>query len=182
MRNFLSALAALLVCASLQAQDFSISTNLLGYANLGTLNLDASYGVARHWTVGAGVRYNPFTFGSGAGEKSYRQRSVAAGARYWPWHIFSGWWLAGKVQAQEYSAGGFASPQTTEGDRLGAGLSGGYTYMLGRHFNIDLGIGVWSGMDRYVVYQCQHCGQVTDSGSKTFFLPNDFLLSLSYIF
>ena len=39
-----------------QAQRLNISTNLIEYANLGTLNLDLSYGVAKNWSVGAGVR------------------------------------------------------------------------------------------------------------------------------
>ena len=49
--------AALLLCgAETHAQRFNISTNLLEYANLGTLNLDASVGVAKNWSVGDGVR------------------------------------------------------------------------------------------------------------------------------
>ena len=38
------------------AQRFTLSTNLLEYANLGTLNLDASFGVAQKWSLVAGVK------------------------------------------------------------------------------------------------------------------------------
>ena len=41
----------------------SISTNVAGYANLLTLNAEASVPVARHWTLNAGAKYNPFSFG-----------------------------------------------------------------------------------------------------------------------
>ena len=65
---FRCAAAAVLLSAltslAAPAQRFNISTNLMEYANLGTLNLDVLYGVARNWSVGAGVRCNPFKFES----------------------------------------------------------------------------------------------------------------------
>ena len=48
----------------LGAQNVALSTNLAGYAFLGTMNVEASYALAQHWSVNAGMRYNPFTFGS----------------------------------------------------------------------------------------------------------------------
>ena len=55
---------------------FSVSTNILDYARLGTVNVDASYGLSRHWSILAGARYNPFTFNEGDPERQfqYRQR------------------------------------------------------------------------------------------------------------
>jgi len=182
MKNFIFLCFCLLAGNCLSAQDFSLSTNLADYANFGTLNADLSYGVSRHWTVDAGLRYNPFTFGEGDAMKSNRQRSISAGARYWPWHIYSGWWLAGRFRVQEYNLGGIKSPSTTEGNRYGGGVSGGYSFMLGPHFNVDFGVGVWNGYERYVVYQCPVCGKVTGTGEGYFILPNDILLSLTYVF
>ena len=48
------------LCGStnLDAQKASLSTDLLGYANFVTMNLDASYPVSRHWSINAGVKYN----------------------------------------------------------------------------------------------------------------------------
>ena len=51
--------AAALTCTEAIAQKISVSTDLLGYANLGTLNLDASYALSRRWSLVAGVIYNP---------------------------------------------------------------------------------------------------------------------------
>ena len=108
---------ALLLCLLLpaRAQQYAVATNLADYAAGGTFNLEGSWGPARHWTLGAGVKYNPF---------ERKQRQVSASARWWPWHIYSGWWLAGRVLAQEYRN---APPSgvSREGDRLGAGFSGG---------------------------------------------------------
>jgi hypothetical protein len=166
------------------AQDLAVSTNVLDYARLGTLNLEASLGVARHWTLNAGAKYNPFSFDKNGGENQMqlRQRSLSLGTRFWPWHIHSGWWLSAKVQAQEYNEGGVRSLQTEEGERYGGGLGAGYTYMLHKHFNLEVGAGVWAGKNRYTVYACPVCGKVTGGGERTFVRPSEILLSLIYIF
>lgn len=86
------------------------------------------------------------------------------------------------AQYQEYNRGGIKSPETTEGDRIGAGLSGGYTYMIGKHFNLEVGVGVWGGHDRYIKYACPTCGRVQDEGDKYFVMLSDILLSFAYVF
>ena len=182
MKNLLSAAAGLLLCCMVSAQNYALTTNVLDYVNLGTLNLEASCGIARRWTLTAGVKYNPFSYGEGRGEFADRQRSLDAGARFWPWHIYSGWWLAGKMKWQEYNKGGFKSLQATEGDRLGGSLAAGYTFMLNTHLNLDLGLGLWGGYDKYVAYECLRCGKIVGEGEKFFILPNDILLTISYIF
>lgn len=182
MKNFLSAAVGLFLCVSVCAQNYSLTTNVLDYVDFGTLNLEASCGIARQWTLSAGVKYNPFSWGEGRTEKADKQRSLEAGARFWPWHIYSGWWMSGKLKWQEYNQGGIVSPLASEGDRFGGGLAAGYTFMLNTHLNLDIGLGLWSGLDKYTAYECLRCGKVIDRGEKIFVLPNDILLTLSYIF
>ena len=71
----------LVCCLQLGAQKYSVSTNLIGYAALGTLNFDASYAFTRHLSAVAGVRYNPFTFAGGPSQTQFqlRQLSFSAG-------------------------------------------------------------------------------------------------------
>lgn len=167
-----------------EAQTVSLSTNLLDYACLGTLNADVSYSLSRRWSVTAGARYNPFTFRKGAPDKQFqlRQQSYSLGARLWPWHTWSGWWFAGKLRYQEYNSGGIRSLETREGDRFGAGLYAGYTYMLTSHLNIEFGLGLWSGLDVYRCYSCPVCGVTLESGKTHFILPDDIMISLAYVF
>ena len=169
---------------AISAQNAAVSTNVLDYANLGTLNMEGLLALSRHWSVVAGFRYNPFTYDGGSGGEwlQNKQQTYMLGARYWPWHIFSGWWMCGKVQYQEYNSGGIVSPETSEGDRIGAGLTGGYTHMLGKHINLEVGVGFWSGSDKYVNYACPRCGRTLEAGNRAFVLVNDLLLSLSYVF
>ena len=180
--NVFLAAAGLLLCGKVSAQNISIATNVLDYVNFGTLNMEASCGLARKWTVSAGIKYNPFTFGEGPDSFADRQRSVDAGARFWPWHIYSGWWMGGKLKWQEYNRGGFESAQAFEGDRYGGALSAGYSFMLNTHLNLDIGLGLWGGYDKYIAYDCLKCGKVIGAGEKIFILPNDILLTISYIF
>ena len=102
--------------------------------------------------------------------------------RYWPWHIYSGWWLAGRARYQEYNRGGIRSPETREGERYGAGMAGGYTYMLTPWLNLEVGLGVWGGLDRYVLYECPVCGLTLEKGRKMFLLPDELLVALSLVF
>lgn len=186
MKRIITTIVAgvLMSCLPSMAQRFSISTNLLGYACLGTLNADVSMSVSQNWSLTAGVKYNPFTFGRGNPENrmQLRQRSFSLGARMWPWHNASGWWFAGKLRYQEYNMGGMISRDTREGDRYGGGLYFGYTHMVTAHFNVEFGAGVWGGMDRYSLYSCPECGLTMDSGTSLFVLPDDILISLVYVF
>lgn len=167
-----------------KSQNLAISTNIVDYASYGTMNLTSDYGFARQWSVVADARYNPFSWkGDGPHEVRAKQRSGAVGVRFWPWHIYSGWWMACKAQYQEYSTTLLRSDSSSwEGDRAGGSLSAGYSYMLSPHFNLNVGLGVWAGVDKYVVYECPRCGRTVDSGTKTFLLPNDIQLSVSYVF
>ena len=175
---------AIMIPHALKAQKVSLSTNVLDYACLCTLNAELSYAFSRHWSLVASARYNPFTFRADDPERQFqlRQQSYAVGVRLWPWHIWSGWWFASKVQWQEYNNGGVFSRKTTEGDRVGAGLYAGYSHMLAPHLNLEFGVGLWSGADFYKTYSCQTCGLTVDQGRRVFVLPDDIVISFAYVF
>ena len=184
VKTGLTMLLVLLMGWVTRAQKMSLSVNLLECANLGTLNMDASYALDRHWSLTFGARYNPFTYHEGNPDRQfqYRQQSYAAGVRLWPWHIMSGWWFAAKFRWQEYNAGGVFSQQTREGDRYGGGLYAGYAHMLAPHLNLEFGVGMWAGADVFTVYSCPSCGLTLKSGVKSFVLPDDIMLALVYVF
>lgn len=186
MKRYIIVLTVSLLVLSefrVEAQRFSLSTNLLDYACLGTMNVEGAYSVSRRFCLTVGVDYNPFTFRKGRPDQfQLRQRSFSLGARVWPWHTWSGWWLAGKIKYQEYNAGGIISILTDEGDRAGVGLYAGYTYMLSPHFNIEFGLGAWGGVDWFRRYSCQVCGLTQDSGRRWFVRPDDIMIALVYVF
>ncbi len=170
--------------AGVSAQQFTLSTNVLDYADLGTLNISGAYGLHRNWSLDLAARINPFTYHEGDRERQLqnRQQAYAVGVRWWPWHLWSGWWMAGRLQYQEYNVGGILSSGAEEGDRVGAGLSAGYSLMVHPRLNLDFGLGFWSGWSRFVAYSCPTCGTVEKSGQRIFLLPDNVQVSLVYIF
>jgi hypothetical protein len=78
--------------------------------------------------------------------------------------------------------GGLVSRETEEGDKVGLVLSAGYTYMISKHFNVEFGIGVWGGRAWYRRFSCPVCGLTVKDGKKWFLFPDDFMISLAYVF
>ena len=166
------------------AQNWSVSTNLVDYVSLGTVNAEMGAGVGRRLSIHAGARVNPWTFHKGDPGKQMQNRhqTYAAGVRYWPWHIYSGWWISGMAQYQEYNRGGIISQRAEEGDAFGLALGAGYALMLHENLNLDFGLGVWGGQKTYITYACPSCGRITGKGSRWFIMPNEIRVALQYIF
>lgn len=172
------------ISTTASAQNWSVSTNLMDYVSLGTVNVQGSAGVSRRVSIEASARVNPWTFHKGDPEKQMQNRhqTYAAGVRYWPWHIYSGWWVSGMAQYQEYNRGGIISQTTEEGDAFGLSAGGGYSLMIHEHINLDFGLSFWTGQKTYITYACPSCGKITDKGSKWFVMPNEIRVALQFIF
>ena len=167
-----------------RAQNWSVSTNVLDYVSLGTMNAEVSAGVGRRVTIEVSARVNPWTFHKGdpAKQMQNRHQTYSLGMRFWPWHIYSGWWISADVQYQEYNRGGIISQKTEEGDAYGISPGAGYSLMLHEHLNLDFGLSFWAGQKTYITYACPSCGRITDKGSKWFVLPNELRVAIQYIF
>ena len=163
MRKLLFVIALMAWSMGLKAQTWAVAVNAADAIDLGTISVEGSAAVSQHWSLHAGVRVNPWTFGRkdtfnglfsepNPDQKQGRKQVYAMGARWWPWNVYSGWWVGGKAQYQEYNRGGLRLPigvgndgGAEEGDAFGAALSGGYSLMLREHWNLDFGLGVWGG-------------------------------------
>lgn len=129
------------------AQQISLGTNLVDWGNLGTANLELGVSVGQHFSLMAGGRYNPWTMNSKKHDQLMQNHKQTAylGVRYWPWYVNSGWWFAAKGQYSRTSNCGVWRPDRVDATAFGGGLSGGYTLMLRKHLNLDMGIGAWAG-------------------------------------
>lgn len=185
MKRTLTLLTLLLVFAvSASAQKWSVSTNIMDYVSLGTLNAEGSVATGRHITLNASARVNPWTFfeEDNGRQMQNRHQTYAAGVRYWPWHIYSGWWFSAALQYQEYNRGGIISQSTEEGDAYGISPGAGYSLMLHENLNLDFGLSFWTGQKTYITYACPSCGRITEKGSKWFIMPNEIRVAIQYIF
>ena len=201
MKKLIATLLSLLFiiffgAAAATAQTWAVAVNAADAVELGTIGVEGSAAVGQHWSIHANAKVNPWTFGRrdtsadnnglfqspNPDQKQDRKQVYAAGVRWWPWNVYSGWWVGGKAQYQEYNRGGVFTKTAEEGDDFGAALSGGYSLMLKEHWNLDFGLGVWGGWTKYRKYEYPENGKLIEQGHKWFFLPNEVILSVVYIF
>ena len=181
----LLAIALFGLSTGLYAQKITLGTNVVQWANLGTINLEGTFAVAQHVSLTLGGRYNPWYFERET-ENQFQNRKRGAwfGVRYWPWYVNSGWFFAAKGQWQEYN---YYLPGQTEvkeeGDRFGGGLIAGHAFMLTKHLNLEVGLGAWCGVSIYNEDLLPEKGRrITSGARKFFFLPDDVSVSLVYVF
>ncbi len=173
----------LLLCSQpLRAQKWSIGTNLLDYANFLTINAEAGVSLHQHWSLTAEGRYNPFYFQGRSRQIQNKKLAISAGARYWPFFVYSGFYYGARLQWCRYSSGGIFSQKAREGDAFGMGLNFGYSLMLTKHLNIEFGIGLWFGGTTFREYRSLPCGKLTDWGTKAFIAPDDIQINILYYF
>ncbi len=163
---------------------FALSTNALEWANFGTINFDAGMGISRHISLQLEARYNPWNFSGKTELPVYNhQMTVAAGMRWWPWYIFSGWWIGAKARYSDIGRTGIWRPALEKKSAAGAGLSFGYTFMVHKNFNIELGAGFWGGAYfKYNLYDCPKCMELRTSGARPFIDVDMVSVTFMYVF
>lgn len=169
------------------AQIWTVQTNVLDWAALGTVNAEVGASLSQHFSFVAGGRYNPWEFTDTKNDVPVRNRQTTAymGFRYWPWYVNSGFWIAAKAQYMaSFSNTGIWRPALEEGrNGIGGALSLGYTFMLSKHFNLEIGAGAWAGVFKeYGLWNSPNKYYVREEGRKTFILPDQVSLSFVYVF
>ena len=186
MRKIIIA-AIIIACSTInaKAQQWSVATNAIDWLNFGTMNVEASVAASRHISANISARVNPWTFHKGDYDRQMQNRhqTYAAGIRYWPWYVYSGWWIGAKAQYSSSGRTGIWRPALEESRSVGGGLSFGYTVMLHEHINLEFGAGLWGGRHLdYTLYECPKCMMVRDSGGRYFIAPDDVSISLMFVF
>lgn len=126
------------------AQKYSIQTNVVDWAAFFTINVEGGLSVSQHFTLNAGLRYNPWKLELPDGrEFKLQQKSFYAGFRYWPWHTNSGLWISASGQFRSYSESGLWRGLREGDSGFGPCLGAGYTFMLNESLNLELGAGGW---------------------------------------
>ena len=106
-RNLLFVFIALLFPVRLEAQRFSVGSNMVDLLSLGTMEVEGSASVRRHASVHAGTEFNPWTYRAGDSSTQLQQKqfSLWTGLRWWPWHVYSGWWAGADARYSVYNGG-----------------------------------------------------------------------------
>ena len=90
--------------AAAMAQTWAVAVNAADAIDLGTIGIEGSAAVGQHWSIHAGAKVNPWTFNKhntwnglfsepDPDQKQDRKQVYAVGARWWPWNVYSGWWV-----------------------------------------------------------------------------------------
>ena len=166
------------------SQHIAVKTNVL-YLATATPNVELEGRVARKWTAGVSVGWNPFTF---ADNKKLRHIAVQPEVRRWLCSPFAGHFLAAHAVYSHFNAGGISLPFFSglkdyryQGDLGAVGIGYGYSWMLpGNHWSIEAEIGLGVGYASYGKYECATCGSKVADESKVRLMPTKAALSVVY--
>ena len=65
---------------------------------------------------------------------------------------------------------------------VGAGVAYGYAFILGKHWNLELEIGVGYAYLNYDIFDCAGCGRRVGAGDHHYFGPTKAAINLVYVF
>ena len=143
--------AALLLAGSLQAQDrVAVKTNLLHDAT-GSVNLGVEVGITPKWTAQVAGSYNDWQIG----DFWTNHWLVSPEVRYWFCERFAGTFVSVHGHVGEATLGGFwdfsqyyrrfpnlRTFMLKDATVLGLGVGLGHAFVLGRHWNLELELGL----------------------------------------
>lgn len=172
----------LLMPLTASAQRLSLGTDILSWAELGTINLEAGYALNKNWSVTASAGLNPWKYNKGNGYMANKEFTISAGARYWFWFSNSGWFAETGGKYSIFNKGGIFSNLSKQGYAAGISVSGGYSLILSKHWNMEFGIGFFTGYSDFRTYECADCGRFKGRRSGFSIWPDEFNVQIVYIF
>lgn len=164
-----------------------VKTNVLYWATV-TPNIGLELRLARHWSLNVEAGLNPFSGKNDDGSygKSIKHFRLHPEARYWFCETFYGHFLGLHVPYFIYNISDIKL-LGTEGERhqgwaTGAGISYGYSWVLGKHWNIEATLGVGYLYLESEKYPCTNCGRKDGTVKKHYVGPTQAAVSAVYMF
>lgn len=178
--------------AAAQAQDVAIKTNILSDALL-NVNAGIEIGLAPKWTLDVPGQFNGWRLSH---DRRWKHWAVQPGARYWFCDRFQGHFVGVHAHGGQFNVGGFDGKVKFLGTDLrklgenyfqgwfaGAGVSYGYDWILGRHWNLEAEIGVGYSYTRFDKYNCHGCNKkVGEDLTHHYYGPTKAAINLVYLF
>ncbi|MBQ8152246.1 MAG: DUF3575 domain-containing protein [Prevotella sp.] len=160
------------------AQQVTISNNLLYDAWL-TPNLRVGLRLAPHWSMGVTGGYRPWPTDDHKSKK-WKHLLVSPDVRYWTDSVNVHHFFGVNLIYSHYNVADVKFPfglyksvrdERRQGDLGALGVYYGYSWPLGRHWNIEALIGVAVGYTKYDRYECGECGTKIGDDKKWFAMP-----------
>lgn len=185
-------LAAVVTVQRAAAQDVGIKTNLVADGLLSP-NLGVEIGLAPKWTLDLTGEFNGWTLSH---ERRWKHWLVMPEARYWLCDRFSGHFFGVEAHGGQYNIGGFDGKWNLfgtdarklkdtryQGWFVGGGITYGYAWILGKHWNLEAEIGIGYSYTRYDRFRCAGCGRKIETDKPHHYVgPTKAALNLVYLF
>ena len=194
MRRKLTRLCVMLFMCLLpcKAQKVAVKTNLLWDA-AATLNAGVEIGLAPRWTFDLSGNYNALSMPK---DRRWRQLSAQPEVRYWLCERFAGHFFGFHAHGGLYNVANIENnlkflgtdfsrltDERFQGWFAGCGIGYGYSWILGRHWNLEAEVGFGYSYTRYDRYPCTVCGEKLDENMVHHYVgPTKLALSLVYLF
>lgn len=178
VRSALITLMFSLASATASAQQVTISNNLLYDAAL-TPNLRLGLRLSPHWSLGLTAGYRPWPTSDDV-DRKWKHLLVTPGVRYWTDSVNVHHFFGANILYAHYNLSNIHLPfgmakrlrhERFQGDLIGLGAFYGYSWPLGRRWNLEALIGAALVWTKYNRYECGHCGQLLGREHKWLVLP-----------
>lgn len=179
-------------CLSLSAQKFGIKSNLLSDVTLSP-NLGIEFKMAPKWTMDISGEVNAWTVDG----HRWRHWFAMPEARLWLCEAFQGSFFGLHAIGGQYNFGNLKngihnflgsdfsqlSDYRFQGWAAGAGIAYGYSWILGKHWNMEAEIGIGWMYTRYDKFPCAECGTKLESNKPHNYVgPTKLALNIEYLF
>ncbi len=194
MKRALLLLTIVVSCVTqeLYAQKVAMKTNLLSDAFFSP-NLGVEVGLASRWTLDVSGQFNGWTLSH---DRRWKHWVVQPEVRYWLCDRFGGHFFGAHLHGGQYNIGGFdgkinmlgtdfrkLKETRYQGWFVGAGISYGYAFILGRHWNMETEIGFGYSYTRHDRYRCAGCGKKVETNKSHHYVgPTKAAINLVYLF
>lgn len=184
-------LGLLFSVTNVKAQDVAIKTNLL-YDATATVNLGVEVGVAPKWTIDISGNLNAWNIDE---DTKWRHWLAQPEARYWFCDRFSRHFIGLHAVGSQYNIAGIKNNVTFlgipfkdftdkryQGWSVGAGVAYGYAFILGKHWNLELEVGVGYAYFNYDIFSCSGCGRNIGASDHHYVGLTKAAINLVYVF
>lgn len=176
-------------CVGALAQSVGVKTNI-PYLGTATPNLGIEVKMADKWTVDVSGGYNPFVMNKETGMK-WKHWMVAPEVRYYTCEAFNGHFFGVHGLAGFFNVANIDLPidklkglkdYRYQGWVYGGGVTYGYEFVLGKHWNLEASLSGGYLFFDYAKYNCEKCGKEIEKNTKHYFGPTKATISLIYLF
>lgn len=192
MKHLLLTILLAFVSLGASGQTVGLKTNLIDDALL-SVNLGVEVGMSPKWSFDMPMSLNNWTLSDG---KRWKHWYAQPGVRYWFCDRFSGHFVGVHLHGGQYNIGGFdgkvnflgtdfrnLADRRYQGWFAGGGISYGYAWVLGKHWNMEAELGVGYAYSRYDEFRCKGCGsKLRENLNHNYFGVTKASVNLVYLF